>query len=196
MAIVLEPERRYKQYSVAKLNQLKEYVVKLRQHANNRNTPYSLKTYMNHLNANYHTLCSLVPKDGFVRVEASLLFWLYRSAGALKLPCPLALPHIFKQREGDEEHFYIVSKEEWKTLRDSVLGKPPSSAYSDHAQLQYLARVLHIDIDALMQGAPKVSAGRGKILADGRRSIVIGNHVYIMDGATCVSVLNKGMNIE
>ena len=162
------------------------------------NTPYNRDTFIRHAEVNSGklkkliTIASCCPEYHGISIAASLLFWVYRGSAATELKSPIELPHICKLPSPEGEQFFVTTKSEWAAHRHATIKTSKQTQVSDHAKLQYLSRVLGINVDDMLSGFPKVN-GSCDTLEDGRQAYTVGNHTYIYDDNVCVTILSKNM---
>lgn len=191
----------HKTYMTVSSEVADSFIATIREYLDNYSsfTLYRKDTFTRHCVSNIDILTinrDYPVEEGECRIPGSLVFWMFRVSGHLNIPPPIQLPHIIKLIENGDEKFYIVSKDEWIEFRNKTYGDKVS-AISDHAKVQYMTRVLGIDVEKLMKSFPFGEFGdEPKALADGRSGHLVGDYIYIMDGSTCISVLEKGQNIE
>lgn len=197
--ISAETHKEFKVYSADSAVHLYQFIDELRKYAKaGKKTPYNSGTFIRHANVNRHTLKAeidaAITSLEDVKISASILFWVYRGCMAMSLQCPVELPHICKIFTNSGEKFYVTSKEDWAAHRDATLNQSNVTTISDHAKLQFLTRVVGLDIDKLLKTFPfEKLKTKGRLLEDGRYEHTVGSFLFIMDGNVCVSVLNKGM---
>lgn len=163
--------------------------------------PYGLAAFLRHAGQNKFALYRAKAqhdKDTLTaKVPANMLFWMFRAGTVLNVVCPVPLPHVCKVPHEDGEQFFVVSKEEWIQERETAQEKIRPITIADHAKVQYLQRVLGINVDAMLAGFPLGELSNNPIeLDDGRKKVTVGDFTYILDGNTCVTVLHKAMEIK
>ncbi len=164
-------------------------------------TPYNADAFIRHTTINRHQIKVLIDLAATnlcdVKMPGNLIFWLYRGSVAMDTKCPVELPHICKIHSPSGEQFFVTSKEDWQAHRDATVNQNKPLQVSDHAKLQYLSRVQHLDVDGMMSGFPfDLLKGEGRLLEDGRREHSIGEFLFVMDRNVCVTVLKKSMVVK
>lgn len=189
----------FRYYSISDAEILYKFIEELRIKASNGcNTPYNTDAYLRHTIINKHQLKVLidmaVTAESDVKIPGNLIFWVYRSCVATDTKCPIELPHICKIQSPNGEQFFITSKEDWAAHRDATVNQDKPIQVSDHAKLQYLSRVMHLDVEGMLKMFPfNLLEEEGRLLEDGRREHEIGDYLFIMDKNVCVTILNKSM---
>lgn len=189
----------YKSYSINDAEVLLKFIDVLRKRAEaGCNTPYTLPVFLGHAVINQRQIKVLidmaVTNKSEVNIPGNLIFWVYRSCATTNTKCPIELPHICKVKSPLGEKFFVTSRTDWAAHRDATVNLTKSVQISDHAKLQYLTRVLGMNIDELLSNFPtETLKTKGRLLGEGRYEHVVGDFLYIMDKNVCVTILNKSM---
>ncbi len=192
--------KEYQSYSLKEAMALYRFIRVLREDAEaGCNAPYHADAFIKHAETNRRIIHGIIhPAMGElaqdVKIPANIIFWVYRGCTAMGRVCPIELPHICKAPSDEGERFFVTTKQEWAAHREATVSAGSMVKISDHAKLNYLSRVMGVDVDALLNDFPsKQLLGKGKVLDDGRTEHLIGDHVYLTAGNICVTVLHKGM---
>lgn len=188
-----DTHKQYLNYSPVEFAKLIEFLDSLESLSKTHGALYGAAVFLKHLEANKAAVRLSARK-----VPASVLFWLYRVCAYMRHSCPVFLPHIVKSIIEGKEMFFVVTRTEWAEHKNNVRKvKPPSLVYVPHAIIQYLTRVKGIDFNELMKDAPTLELlNKGTRTPTGRTAVEHGNHVYILDGDVCITVLEQGMEIS
>ena len=194
-----DTHKEYKTYSNGDAIKLNSFIGLLQSKAaSGSKTPYNTDTFVRHAGANRQEIKRLVsnsllrPEPHDVDIPASILFWVYRGCAAMDIRCPVEVPHICKLPSPQGEKFFVTTKEDWAAHRAATVPHSNKPQVSDHAKLQYLSRVLGINIESMLSSFPEIT-GKGEALADGRTAYEIGDFTYIVDNGICVTILSKRM---
>lgn len=197
--VTADTHKDYKVYPINEVNLLIDFIGSLRKAVlSGVKPPYDKTAFVNHTLVNQHHLKVLidmaVTSKTDVKIPGNIIFWLFRGSTATNVSCPVVLPHICKVQAGTKELFLISSRKDWTIHREVMQKQNKNIQVSDHAKLQYLQRVLAMDVDNLLKDFPiNDLRGNSRLLSDGRREISVGDFLYIMDENTCVTILNKSM---
>lgn len=200
--IGIKTHKQYGVYSRAEAAKLLGFIRTLKKLSNSKRPWYNLQSYQLHCEINSTRIANQLKISGEeVRIEASILFWLFRCGVFFNVQPPVVLPHICKLKIEGKEHFFVATKAEYAQHRAAQSKGELHVTYTDHAKVNYLERVLEIDVAALMKDAPTdellpLGESHGVRLEDGRVAVHYQGHVYLLHGGVCVSVLNEGMQVE